>query len=162
LTENIGKELPKNCFEILSPSSTPRKNLVIPLITVDETDFPHICLLSPFQIVAMASSEIYLMVYPSSHTRRNLDRTGRATLLIPELTGLLYVKGKLQYLREIDVSNDSSQCLYLMRILQVALDKSETAPINSNMTFDASIIGSHYQKSFEAMVKQIVSKTTEL
>jgi hypothetical protein len=157
LTENKGKKLPEDTFRILSASNSDRKNIVIPLLTIDEMEFPHVCLLSPYQIVSETSAGVYFMIYPDSQTRQNLDRKGRATLLIPESIGLLYVKGETRYLQEIHFSDGTSQCLYLITELQVTLDKSEVAPINSNLTFETSIIGKAYQRKFQEMVKQIES-----
>ncbi len=149
MTETLGNKIPDSCFSALSAKNSRRANDVIILLTVDETEFPRVCLLSSFQVLATNRSLIYFVVNPNSSTRQNLDRTGKATLIIPESTGLLYVGGEMLYLKELPEEN--SQALYSMKIILVSRDVSKTAPIDSKMTFDTSIIEPEYQKNFEQL-----------
>jgi hypothetical protein len=150
MTELLGNEIPESCFSLLTSENLSRGNTVIILLTVDDTGFPRVCLLSPFQVLLANTSEIYFEVYPNSHTKQNLDRTKIATFVFQESTGLIYVCGEAKYLNELSTPEESSQqSLYCMKVMQVTRDSFEVAPINSQLTFDTSIIGSQYQKGFE-------------
>jgi hypothetical protein len=157
-TGERNNRLPESSFSLLASDNKSRKNVVILLVSVDEDGYPRVCLLSPFQIISRTPSELCFVVYPNSKTRKNLDRTRKATLIIPESTGLLYVKGDLQYLEEIELSDGNHQPLFSMKGLSVSIDKSKEAPINSQMTFDTSIIGSRYRRDFELMAKHVGKK----
>jgi hypothetical protein len=151
MTEKLGNQIPPSSFSVLSSENSARTNDVIILLTLDENGFSRPCLLSPFQVVATDRAKIYFEVYSESHTKLNLDRTGKAEMILQDSTGLLYLRGETRFLRTIGSSQAESQSLYSMTLLEVSRDVSEVAPINSHLTFDTSVIGSQYQKSFEAM-----------
>ncbi len=158
MTEELGNEISEECLSFLRPETKSRRNLVLILLTIGETGFPHVCLLSPYQVVSRTRSELCFEVYPSSRTKRNLDSARKATLIIPESTALLYASGETEHL--IDLIEPSPQSVYTLKVSSVLRDGSEDAPINSQMTFDASVIGLDYQKGFDAMLMSLESKKT--
>lgn len=62
----------------------------LPLLTVDDAGFPHVCLLSRAEVEADAD-EVRVAV-ASTRTRANLERDGRACLLVVETTNAHYLK----------------------------------------------------------------------
>jgi hypothetical protein len=157
MAEKLGKEISESCYSLLSCNNSARRNFVIILLTVDESGFPRICLLSPFQVLSANRSEIYFVVHPDTHTKKNLDWTNKATLIIPESIGLLYVRGETKYLEDLKTPSEESQALYSMKVVEVSRDSSEDAPINSQMMFDVAVIGPRYQRNFEALVGRLKS-----
>jgi hypothetical protein len=155
MTELLGNEITESCNSVLTAENGARRNLVIIMLTVDETGFSRVCLLSPFQILSTSRSQIYFDVYSGSRTKKNLDRTQKATLIMSERSGLLYVNGETKYMEDLDPSDKNSQSLYSLKVLQVFRDASEAVPINSEMTFDTSVIGSDYQKNFQLLRSRI-------
>lgn len=65
----------------------------LPLLTVDEAGFPHVCLLSRAEVEA-DERELRAAVL-SRRTRANLDRDGRACLVLIEGTTAHYLKLRL-------------------------------------------------------------------
>ena len=61
----------------------------LPLLTVDDAGFPHVCLLSRAEVEADAD-EVRVAV-ASTRTRANLERDGRACLLVVETTNAHYL-----------------------------------------------------------------------
>src|SRR5487761_588165 len=151
MTEKLGNEIPQDCRSSLALERTNRENYVLILLTVDEDEFSRVCLLSPYQVISTTPSDLYFEVYPGSHTVQNLNRTGKATLTIPESIGLLYVRGIVERFKRESEDYDKSQTLYRFIVAQVLSDISDAAPINSQMRFDTSMIGPEYQRSFEEM-----------
>jgi hypothetical protein len=143
---------------LLGASTNERDNCVISLLTVDETGHSRVCLLSPYQVIATTDSLLHFEVYRGSRTSKNLDRSANATLVIPELTGLLYVRGKVTS-EQPSTESPQNTLLYLFRINQVESDVSVAAPIYSQMRFDTSVIGKEYRHAFEQM-KDLVLKST--
>jgi hypothetical protein len=157
MAEGLGNEISESCFALLGPENSARKNIVITLLTMDGNGFPRVCLLSPFQVLSTNKSEIYLEVHPNSHTRMNLEERKKATMIMPEELGLLYVRGETNYLGDLESNDQEFQSLFSMKVVQVTKDISEAAPITSHMTFDLSAIGSKYQKDFGALLVCIKS-----
>ncbi len=157
MTEKLGNEIPQDCRSSLALERTNRENYVLILLTVDEDEFSRVCLLSPYQVISPTPSELYLDVYPGSQTVQNLNRTGKATFIIPESIGLLYVRGTVESLKKEPEAYDESQTLYRFIVTQVLRDSSDAAPINSQMRFDTSMIGPEYQRSFEEMRARVRS-----
>lgn len=62
----------------------------LPLLTMDDVGFPHVCLLSRAEVEA-DTDEVRVAV-ASTRTRANLGRDGRACLLVVETTNAHYLK----------------------------------------------------------------------
>ena len=62
----------------------------LPLLTVDDRGFPHACLLSRAEVEADAN-EVRVAI-ASTRSRANLERDGRACLLVVEATTAHYLK----------------------------------------------------------------------
>ena len=152
----MGDQLSESCYSLLHLENSSRKNLVIILLTLDGGGFPRVCLLSPFQVLSTNRSEIYFEVYSDSHTRKNLEERKKSTMIIPEASGLLYVRGETKHMEDLQ-TNGESQSLFSMKVIQVTNDISEAAPITSQMTFDVSVIGSKYQRDFGALLARVKS-----
>lgn len=149
MTRNLGSVLAKDAYEFLAIDNIVRKDIVIPLLTMDqESGYSRVCLLSPYQVVALGASQICFTVY-SSHTKVNLDKSGRASLILPVSRGLHYVNGETRYVTNMETHDPES--LYLMRIREVLEDYSELAPITSYMIFDESKIRQTYEASFSKL-----------
>ena len=72
---------------------TPRPGVAeqaLPFLTVDDAGFPHVCLLSRAEVEADAG-EVRVAV-ASTRTRANLERDGRACLVVVETTNAHYLK----------------------------------------------------------------------
>ena len=64
------------------------------LLTVGETGWPHVAMLSVGEVLAVSTQQIRFALWPDSHTSDNLRRTGLATLMAvtPPLTYLLRLR----------------------------------------------------------------------
>ena len=72
----------------------------VPLLTVDQAGFPHVCLLSRAELEA-DQHEVRAAV-ASTRTRANLERDGRACLVVVEDTTAHYLK--LRVTRRLEVA----------------------------------------------------------
>ena len=63
---------------------------IVPLLTVDEAGFPHVCLLSRSELEA--TEEEVLAAVGSRVTTENLRRAGQATLLVVDGDASIYCK----------------------------------------------------------------------
>jgi hypothetical protein len=67
-----------------------------PLLTVDENRYPHVCLLSRAQLTADAL-HIYAAI-ASGTTRRNIERTGHAGLIVVRTDAAIQLKLDVHYM----------------------------------------------------------------
>ncbi len=162
MTENVGKLLPLSIASDLSIQKRARSNTVIFLLTTDVSGFSRVCLLSPYQVISTSRSELCFQVYKGSHTEHNLNKKSNATFILQDGLGLLYVRGFAKRFKskadhfKVNTAR-SKQSMYRFKVTEVLGDRSEAAPINSHMKFDATIVGPEYRTSFEDMRSEINS-----
>jgi len=93
--------IPAEVVDHLAGSPTPGlPEAALPLLTVDEHGFPHVCLLSRAEVEADA--EELRAVIASRRTRANLERDGRACLVVVSGTTAHYLKVQLTRARDAD------------------------------------------------------------
>ena len=93
--------IPTEVVDHLAGSPTPGlPEAALPLLTVDEHGFPHVCLLSRAEVEADA--EEVRAVIASRRTRGNLERDGRACLVVVSGTTAHYLKMQLTRARAVE------------------------------------------------------------
>ena len=91
MARNIGSEIPS---EIISEIRKPLPSLeAIPLISIDNDGFPHVALLSYFEVF-FQQGEIFFFVQSLSQSKRFLISAGRCTLVFVHSKFVYYVKGR--------------------------------------------------------------------
>lgn len=100
MAKPLGAELPPEIVARLAGRDLEAvASKVIPIVTVDESGWPHLSLLSYFEVVAKDARRIRLATYATSTASRNMRRDGKLTLFIVEECVAYYVKGNAVELR---------------------------------------------------------------
>ena len=140
-------------MEVLAPRR-PRRNLVISLLTVGQGGHPNVCLLSPFQVVAVDKRTILLAVYEGSKTSSNLEGHRQASLVLFLPPAAFYIKGSVSPVSGSRKSFDApGNALHRMAVERVTKDYYARAPITSAVTFEEGRVLSDYSRVFDSLVK---------
>lgn len=142
---SLGTRLPETVMENLLFSNEKRENTVFFLLTVNHSEFPHVALLSPYQVVAQNHEKMFLLVHRKSRSQVLLRSKGRCTLIIQDLPSVLYL--------ELNVKRDNSwedeeQALYSASIVDISKDFAEKSPLISDLRFQEKDVREDYQLSF--------------
>ncbi len=95
----------------------------IPLCTIDDGGWPHVSMLSYFEVVAVNPRTLRIAVYNTSRSCANLRARAKATLLIVDDGLVAYVKGTAE---EVHASMPGApyNAVFSLRIDQVLLDEA--------------------------------------
>ena len=89
----LGSQLPSDVLQRLNGRDLdPLASKVIPLLTVDESGWPHVALLSYFEVAARDARHLRLAAYGASATSANMRRSGKATLMVVDERLACYIK----------------------------------------------------------------------
>lgn len=120
------------------------------LLTSDDSGYPRVALLSPYQILAVDNKHLFINVYRESKSNKNLQEKRKAMLVVITPPSVRYVRmsgGPAQ-------SNaESIEQLHEFLVEEERTDFSPEAPITSSLLFDETKIKERYEKSFERMLK---------
>lgn len=121
----IGPELPQALFERLSGEALEAMaDRVILTLTVDEHGWPHVAMLSYFEVVAVDRRTIRLATYTDSRTTANMRRSGKATLVLVDEGAAYYVKGTVTELTP-RMSTAPENAALEMRVETVLADRPD-------------------------------------
>lgn len=161
MSENLGEKLPENTFTFLKYSNEKRKNSAIFLLTVDEESYPHVALLSSYQVVARNPSELVVAVHSTSKSCSYLDKNGRGTLILQLSPAVQYIKCLFRELTEEEAGTvGSGEKLFSVTIAEVLQDYSDKAPFVSELLFDEKNTFKPYSEGFKK-IKSIIGKMEE-
>ncbi len=107
---------------------------VILLATSDKEGWPHIAMLSNWEVFAKDGTNIRVAAYDSSTTTANLLRNGRATLALIDRGMTYYVKGKATLLKR-NAESDAYNSIFKIRVSEVLEDKLLGTKITSGITY---------------------------
>lgn len=123
MSKSLGDRLPDALVHRLSGRELgPVADQVIVLCTVDPRGFPHVALLSYFEVVATGPGTIRLATYNDSSTTANLRREKRVTLLLVADRVAYYIKGTVDELSPAMAAAPYNAKLE-MRIVDVLADE---------------------------------------
>lgn len=89
----VGKELPSRVLSILGRSAGRNKGKVLLILTTDSSGWPHVAMLSHWEVFAGDAKNIRIATYASSGTTENILRTKKVTVVLVERATAYYVKG---------------------------------------------------------------------
>jgi hypothetical protein len=157
LARKLGDKIPDPLYEFLDANSK-RKNLVIFLMTVDDNDFPHYCLLSPYQVFSLEKGrDLIMSVYSKSNTTSFLKSRKPASLILVVPPQIYYLKGEVR-VRSLPESTDPNT-MFIFTVSEASVDYSDQAPISTAVLFDDSKIREKYQFDFNETVRAIKGVT---
>jgi len=134
-------KLPMEVLSVLNNEK--RDNKVIFLLTLDSDYYPHVSILSPYQMKANERGDIMFFVHSNSRTRSNLIERGKATIIFIVPPKCIYIKGKSSFIRNFD-----GESLFSFSANEVKVDYSEVSPIISDVKFNDERVKGFYLKLF--------------
>ena len=122
MSKLIGDELPGDLYQrLLGNDLEQSAEKVILLATVDEGGWPHLAMLSYFEVIAKDQRNLRLATYNNSRTTRNMRANGKATISIIDERTVYYIKGNVEeIIREMECAPQNSK-LHL-RVEEVLAD----------------------------------------
>src|SRR6478672_2168141 len=97
MSQLLGNQLTEALLTRLSGAAVGlHEGKIIPIFTIDESDWAHPALLSYYEIVAKNASTLDMALWKDSSTAKNLRRAGKVTLLISDLGVNYYLKGSVK------------------------------------------------------------------
>jgi hypothetical protein len=116
----VAEQIPVSIVEaLIGYPDVGASDVIIPLITVDEAGYPHVCLLSRAELTA-DTNQIYAVV-ASTVSRANICRDRRATLIIFTVRTAYYCKLDAAVLRD-----DGALLGVVFTILSIKQDGDES------------------------------------
>ncbi len=152
MSESVGTRLPESVMEKLLSSNENRENTVIFLLTVGNSEYPHVALLSPYQVVAHNHEKLFLLIYRKSRSQVLLRSKGRCTLIIQDLPATLYLELNV---KRVNSWEDDDQALYSASIVDISRDYAEKSPLTSELRFSEEKVKDTYQDSFKRIREHI-------
>lgn len=130
----IGKRLPSKLLSYLRAKTEGSFGEVILIATTDETNTPHLAMLSHWEIYGGSAVSVNLATYDDSKTTKNMKRNGRVTLVVVNRRMTYYVKGRAS-LRKRRMSQDPYNSMFVVKVKGVYEDKLPGTKILSGITF---------------------------
>ncbi|MBI1746687.1 MAG: pyridoxamine 5'-phosphate oxidase family protein [Acidobacteria bacterium] len=142
MSKLVGAELPEELFLKLNGADLEAgAGKVILLSTPDAAGWPHMAMLSYFEVVAKDRCNIRLATYKNSTTTNNMRQTGKLTLSIIDIGMAYYVKGRVREIKaEMEGARHNS--MWNMEVEQVLSDHADeqmeaTAYIAAGVTYSS-------------------------
>jgi len=104
------------------------------LISVGETGWPHVAMLSVGEVLAVSVRRLRLALWPGSHTTLNLRRTGLATLMAVVPPSTYYLRLRAEPLPDIRVGG-SQRAVFAAVPTEVLDDSVAYAQVTSGIGF---------------------------
>ena len=140
MSKLIGTELPKDLYERLQGRDLEScAEKVILLSTVDVNGWPHLAMLSYFEVVAKNEREVRLATYKDTSTTNNMRRNGKATLAIIDERVAVYIKGSVTEIKpQMNCAPENAKLS--MKVEQVIADEANEeyepgAYVSSGVTY---------------------------
>jgi hypothetical protein len=130
----LGKELPDSLLEYLGGKIARQARNVILVVTVDPEGWPHVAMLSHWEVLARDKRNIRMATYASSSTTANLQRTGKTTLVITYGGTTYYIKTTAALLLR-NRSGDQSNCIFNLTVDKVLQDELQGTEIATGITY---------------------------
>jgi hypothetical protein len=148
----VGRSLPDRLLSYLRARTDGRFKEVLLLATIDETNTPHMAMLSHWEAYANSSRSIRLATYDDSKTTRNMERNGRVTLVAVNRRMTYYVKG-LARLRKKQMREDQHNSMFVVRVKGVYEDELPGTRITSGITFSKAAGAEPHEALYSELVE---------
>lgn len=137
MSRSAGPELPHAVRRQLDGSDLElAAGLTVLLLTVDETGWPRVSMLSAGEVLAVGPTEIGVALWPDSTSAANLARTGRATLTLVHAGSGWHVR--CAALREADLRlpGDRRLAAFVLSVQEVLEDVVPYAELTTGIQFE--------------------------
>ncbi len=154
MSQNLGNRLPEKTFKSLKFTNESRKNSAIFLLTEDSESFPHVALLSAYQVVAVNRSKLLVAVHSTSRSCGFLATEGKGTLILQLEPAVQYVKCSFAESGDKGYSSgEHGEKLFVATPTEILEDYSDKAPFVSELRFDETNTFGPYSEGFGRLRK---------
>ncbi|MFC7391967.1 pyridoxamine 5'-phosphate oxidase family protein [Scopulibacillus cellulosilyticus] len=130
------KELPTNLYELLSGENlADKQHEAMMLLTMDESMWPHVAMISVGEIVALTPEKLRLSLWPGTTTTSNIIRTGKATFVVFFDGAAHYVQLSLKKLPKLDKAKYQRE-RFTANVVSYKGDTAKYADITSGIQID--------------------------
>lgn len=152
MSRSLGPALPPPLLRLLDGEDVAAKvGETFVLLTVDASGFPRVAMLSAGEVMA-TSNEVRLALWPDADTRRSLDRTGLATLMIVQAPHTYYIRLRRKSSRPV---GDAGRLAgYVCGIEDVLVDTVDYAEVTSGIRFtlrDSDAVVARWRSTLSAL-----------
>lgn len=152
MSKDLGRKLPRRALVKLDSSIQERSNYAIFLVTTDDSGFPHLAMLSPYQVVATSASRMHAAVHSSSHSAEYLRKSGKGMLVLQTPPSVMYVRCSFVP-REVKRLEEKGEDFFDVGVINVAEDYSDMAELVTPLTFDPSKVKDTYTEIFRLVAE---------
>jgi hypothetical protein len=128
MSKMIGNALNKELLDYFTGDPASKKGNVILVATTDEMGWPHLAMLSHWEIVAKDSENLRIATYRGSKTTANMKARGKVTAVAVDGGMTYYIKGSASVARE-EMKSDAGNTMLNMRVKEVFADNLPGAEI---------------------------------
>ena len=135
MSKLLGASLPEDLFTLLRTVEPPEEDKkVILLTTVDDDGWPRVAMLSRFELVAKSQERLLMLLYASSQSTENLQKTGRVclTAIDPDMSYYVCCSARPIF----SIPEAPSELLFELTVERVLEDSLPTAKIISGIAFE--------------------------
>jgi Pyridoxamine 5'-phosphate oxidase len=134
LSKLVGRSLNSELLDYFRRDPTSKKGSVILIATIDQEGWPHLAMLSHWEIVAGDRENLRIATYKESRTTANMRDRGKATAIAVEGGMTYYIKGRVTVARE-EMKSDAGNTMLNMRVEQVLVDELPGAEIANGIQY---------------------------
>jgi hypothetical protein len=154
VSQSLGNRLPESVYRRLDGTDLEGdRGFTLSLVTVDESRFPRIALLSVGEVLALGKDRLAIALWPGSTTTRSLTASGQGTLAV--------VADEVAYSIQIEVQRQTDlpaggmdHAFFIATIQDVLADEVTYARLTSGITFelpDRERVLARWQATLDAM-----------
>ncbi|HSE88196.1 MAG TPA: hypothetical protein VLJ79_18375 [Candidatus Binatia bacterium] len=135
MSQRLGKQLTEALLKRLNGQDVEAyEGKIIPILTLDESGWPHPALLSYYEVVAKNLTTIDIALWKNSSTARNLRQTNKITFLITDKGINYYLKGSVKELQS-EIPGIPLQSRFRVSAEELLEDQEPNAEITSGLTY---------------------------
>jgi hypothetical protein len=149
----VGKKLAGQLLQYLKMSPENQEGKAILFVTVDSDGWPHVAMLSSWEVFATDARNIKIATYASSTTTRNLKRNGRATIVVIDAGLTYYIKGTAILVR-VRLRSDRYNSLFNLEVEGVLKDSLPGARITGGIAFERAKGAEEHGPLYEEISKE--------
>jgi hypothetical protein len=136
VSRSAGEELPPAIRRLLDGAELERAvGRTVLLLTVDETGWPRVAMLSAGEVVATGPREIRLALWPDGTSAANLTRTGHATLALVHSGAGWYARCGARRQLDLELPDGRRLAAFALAVEEVREDAVPYAELTGGVEF---------------------------
>lgn len=137
MSRSAGHELPPAIRRQLDGSDLERApGLTVLLLTVDETGWPRVAMLSAGEVLAVGPREIGVALWPDGTSAANLARAGRTTLALVHAGSGWYVRCTAAREADLRLAGERRLAAFVLGVEEVLEDAVPDAELITGIEFE--------------------------